>query len=342
VWLALLTSVPVMLVTAGLAVALPSLGVNPEVAESARRFMWWRLGAAPGVLLFIGVRSYLQGLGRASVALWGTVLANVLNLGLDLVLVFGAGPIPSLGVAGAALATVASTWAQLGLLVLAVGPAPPGVRRAPQLASLLHAARIGVPVGLHFIAESGVFSLTGVLAGRLGPVESAAHQAALTWASLTFSVATGIGSAAATRVGWAVGAGQRTQARAAGISAFWSVTGFMLLASVALLVAPRALAGVMSSDPRVISVVVSLVTVAAVFQVSDGLQAVGAGALRGAGETGYTFRANVLGHWLIGLPVAVVLGFGFGLGVVGLWWGLSAGLTGVAVALVLRFLKRLR
>jgi len=132
VWLALLTSVPVMAVTAGLAVALPSLGVNSEVAESARRFMWWRLGAAPGVLLFIGVRSYLQGLGRPSVALWGTVLASVLNLGLDLVLVFGAGPLPSLGVAGAALATVASTWAQLGLLVLAVGPSPPGVRRAPR------------------------------------------------------------------------------------------------------------------------------------------------------------------------------------------------------------------
>jgi len=139
-----------------------------------------------------------------------------------------------------------------------------------------------------------------------------------------------------------VGAGQRAQARVAGIASFWSVTGFMLLASAALLVAPRALAAVMSSDPKVISVVVSLVTVAAVFQVSDGLQAVGAGALRGAGETGYTFRANVLGHWLIGLPVAVVLGFGFGLGVVGLWWGLSAGLTGVAVALVLRFLERLR
>lgn len=339
VWLALLTSVPVMLVTAALSLALPHVGVQPSVAEDAGRFMWWRLGAAPGALLFIGLRSYLQGVGRAQVALWAMVLANLLNLALDLVLVFGAGPIPPLGVAGAALATVASTWVQLGVLALSLGPSPPGVLRAPDRAALLRAGRLGMPVGLHFIAESGVFSLTGVLAGRMGPIESAAHQAALTWASLTFSVATGIGSAAATRVGWAVGAGDRPKARSAGLSAMGSVIIFMLLSSVLMLLAPRLLAGTMSSDPRVISVIISLVLVAAVFQVSDGLQAVGAGALRGAGETAYAFRANVLGHWLLGLPVAVVLGFGFDLGVVGLWWGLSVGLTGVAVALVRRFLR---
>ncbi len=342
VWLALLTSVPVMLVTAAIPLALPLVGVRPEVADDAGRFMWWRLGAAPGALLFIGLRSYLQGVGRASVALWAMVLANLLNLGLDLVLVFGAGPIPPLGIAGAALATVASTWAQLGVLALSLGPSPPGVRRAPDREALRRAARLGIPVGLHFIAESGVFSLTGVLAGRMGPIESAAHQAALTWASLTFSVAAGIGSAAATRVGWAIGAGDRPRARMAGLVALWIVVAFMLLSSVIMLLAPRLLAGTMSSDAQVISVVVSLVFVAAVFQVSDGLQAVGAGALRGAGETAYTFRANVLGHWLLGLPVAVVLGFGFELGVVGLWWGLSAGLTGVAVALVRRFLALMR
>lgn len=339
VWLALATSVPVMLVTAALPLALPWAGVDAPVSEAAGTFVFWRLAAAPGVLLFVGTRSYLQAVGRASMALWGTVLANVLNLGLDIVLVYGAGPVPALGLRGAALATVVSAWAQLAVLVAGVGGGPADVRRRPDVRALLAAARIGVPVGLHFIAESGVFTLTGVLAGRLGAVESAAHQAALTWASLTFSVATGIGSAAATRVGWAIGAGRRGDAKLAGVAAMWSGAVFMGLAAVLLLAAPEVLARLLSDDERVQSVVVSLVVVAAVFQVSDGLQAVGAGALRGAGETGYTFRANVVGHWLLGLPVAVALGFWLGLGVVGLWWGLSVGLTGVAVALVRRFLR---
>lgn len=338
IWLALLTSAAVMLAISLAPLFLGVFGVVPAVAEGAATYMWWRLPGVPGLLLFVATRSYLQGVGRPMVTFWAMVVANVANLVLDLVLVFGAGPIPPLGVAGASIATVLCTWVQLGVLWLGMPKAPEGTQRRVDRAELAMALKLGAPIGLQFIAEAGVFSLAGVLAARLGAEASAAHQVALTWASVTFCVAVGIGSAAATRVGWGIGAKDLPAARRAGLVAFGSVVVFMGLSALVFLSVPQAMAGVMSDDPKVIAAVVSLFVVVAVFQVSDGLQAVGAGALRGAADTTFSFWANVAGHWLVGLPVAVLLGLRGSLGVVGLWWGLSAGLTVVAIALVGRFL----
>lgn len=181
----------------------------------------------------------------------------MLNLALDVVLVFGFGPVPALGVPGAAIATVVCTWVQLGITLLGLGAAPAGTRRRADMSQLARAARLGMPVGLHFIAESAVFSLTGVLASRLGTLESAAHQVALQWGSLTFCVASGIGSAAATRVGWGVGAKDLGFARRAGLTAFGSVCVFMLAASLTFIVVRHGMARVMSSDEGVISLVVA-------------------------------------------------------------------------------------
>jgi MATE family multidrug resistance protein len=337
VWLSLLTSVVVMVLLAGTISALEPLGVEPSVAEGARTYMWWRMPGVAGMLLFIAARSYLTGTGHVHITFWAMVFANVANLLLDLAFVFGFGPIPALGVAGAAVATVLCTWLQVGVLAFGFGPRPEGTRRAFDREEVLRAVRIGTPIGLHFIAESAVFSLAGVLAGRLGAAATAAHQVALNWASLTFCVASGIGAAAATRVGWGIGANDTPGARRAGLTAFGSVAAFMALASCVFLALPRPMAALMSDDAAVVETVMALFVVVAVFQVSDGVQAVGAGALRGTGDTTFTFWANIVGHWLIGLPVAYVLGVRGTFGVVGLWWGLSAGLTAVALALVLRF-----
>jgi MATE family multidrug resistance protein len=337
VWLALLTSAVVIVPVAGIPFLLEPFGVAPDVAADARVYMWWRLPGVAGLLLFVTARSYLQGTGAVLITFWAMVVANVANLGLDLLLVFGGGPVPALGVAGASLATVACSWLQFGILTFGFGPAPEGLSRRFQAPEVLRAFRLGAPIGLHFLAESGVFSLTGLLAGRLGAVPAAAHQVALNWASLSFCVAAGIGSAAATRVGWAVGRDDGPGARRAGFTAFASVVAFMSVAAVTFFVVPQPLARAMSDDGGVVATVVALFVVVALFQVSDGVQAVGAGALRGTGDTAFTFWVNVVGHWFIGLPVAWALGLRAGLGVVGLWWGLSAGLTVVAVALVLRF-----
>lgn len=342
VWLALLTSGVVMVPVALLPLTLEPFGVAPAVAQAAREYMWWRLPGVAGLMLFVTARSYLTGVGRVGLTFWAMVLANVANALLDIALVFGLGPIPALGPAGAALATVLCTWLQLGILAWGFGPAPPGTQRGFQRSEVLRALRLGTPIGLHFVAESTAFAFTGMLSALLGERASAAHYVALNWASLTFCVASGIGAAAATRVGWGIGREDTPAARRSGLTAFASVVAFMALASMTFLGFPRPLAALLSEDVAVVEAVVGLFSVAAVFQISDGVQAVGAGALRGTGDTTFTFWANIIGHWAIGIPVAYFLGMRGPLGVVGLWWGLSCGLTAVALALGWRFHRTTR
>jgi MATE family multidrug resistance protein len=188
-------------------------------------------------------------------------------------------------------------------------------------------------------AEVGIFALVGFLAARLGALPLASHQLAISLASLTFTVAVGFGNAGSVRVGWAVGARDREGARRAGLAAFGAGAAFMALAALVFLALPGAVARLMTDDPAVIAAAVPLLRVAAVFQISDGIQAVGAGVLRGAGETRFTFLANVVGHWAIGFPAAVLLGFGAGAGVTGLWWGFVLGLSAVGAALFGRFVR---
>jgi MATE family multidrug resistance protein len=140
-------------------------------------------------------------------------------------------------------------------------------------------------------------------------------------------------------VGLAVGARDTPGARRAGLLAFGAGAAFMGCAALTYLLFPGPIVATMTNAPAIAALAVPLFRVAAVFQVSDGVQGVGAGVLRGAGDSRFTFTANVVGHYLIGLPLALLLGFGLGWGVVGIWWGLAAGLTAVAVALVWRFLR---
>jgi MATE family multidrug resistance protein len=246
-----------------------------------------------------------------------------------------------MGPAGSGLATTLCTFLQAGVLLAAAAAlrhpiAPP---RSPDPTDLRAAARIGIPVGLQMGAEVGVFALVGILAGRLGQMSIAAHQVAISLASFTFCAAVGVGNAASVRVGWAIGARDSQAARRAGLTAFAAGASIMTLSALAFWVFPRQVASLLSDRADVVAASAPLLAVAAVFQISDGVQAVGAGVLRGAGDTRFAFLANVVGHYAVGFPVAVALGLLWGHGVIGLWWGLCAGLTAVAVALLSRFLR---
>jgi multidrug resistance protein, MATE family len=298
----------------------------------------------------MAARSYLQAVARTGSLVVATVAANIFNLLANLLFVFGgaalpaaAGPlrsIPALGVKGSALATLLCCALQWGIVAWAVRRVVvpgglPSVR--PVRADIVHALRVGLPIGLHIAAEVGIFSISGVLARGLGPESMSAHQIAISYASLSFTVAMGIGTAGSVRVGWAVGAFNTPQARLSGLMAFVSGTGFMVLCALGFALYPLPLAHLMGTPREIIPLVLPLLMVSAVFQISDGLQAVGAGVLRGTGETRFPLAANMVGHYFIGLPVALLLGFHFGYGVVGIWWGLCIGLTSVAIALFWRF-----
>jgi MATE family multidrug resistance protein len=207
----------------------------------------------------------------------------------------------------------------------------------PMKQDLHRALDVGVPIGLHLGAEVGVFALAGLLAGHFGATSLAAHQIALMYGSISFCFAVGIANAGSVRVGWAIGAGKPEAARRSGLTAFVAGIGFMSFSALLFFTLPHVLARGMTDQAAVISATVPLFAVAAVFQLSDGVQGVGAGVLRGFGDSHFTFYANVLGHYAIGLPIALYLGFSRALGITGVWWGLCAGLTTVAIALFSRF-----
>jgi MATE family multidrug resistance protein len=328
------------------------LGIPDEVARTTSSFMAWRIPGLAPILLFYACRSYLQAVGRERWLLYATLAANVVNFLGDLLFVFGGqglpawtGPLrrlPAMGAAGSALVTSATTLLEFAVLAVVVTrvPLPKGTARGLHRvlpSDVRHIIRVGTPIGLHFCAEVGLFALAAFLAGRFGAASLAAHQVALCYGSLTFTFATGLGNAGSVRVGYAVGARDTPLARRAGFLAFALGAGFMGAMAVGFLLFPRALVAVMTDSAEVARLAIPLLGITALFQVSDGIQGVGAGVLRGAGDTHFTFVANVVGHWLIGLPVALLLGFVAHMGIFGIWWGLAAGLSAVAVALLWRF-----
>lgn len=346
VWLTLgatlVLSVPLVLSAA----IVPHFGMAGTVGHLTVVFVLWRtVGLAP-LLLFLVARSYLQAQHITRPMIVAMIAGNIWNFLSDLVLVFGWGPIPPLGVAGAAISTDFGALLQLGVVVWAVrnvrtgldaGATRAAVIRAPHWEEIRRAIRVGLPVGLQMGLEIGIFALVGVLAGRLGTLELAAHQLVLALASFTFTVSVGIATAGSVRVGLAVGARDRERTRAAGFAAILTAAGWMSCTALILLIAPRAVARTVTDQADVIAAAVPLLFVAAVFQLSDGIQVVAAGALRGAGDTHFSFLVNLVGYWVIALPIALYLGFRRSMGVLGLWWGLCAGLVVVATLLFLRF-----
>jgi MATE family multidrug resistance protein len=344
-WLSLIVAAVLTVLLLLGALALPLIGAAPEIIGHARAFLLVRTAGLVPFLMFLAIRAYLQAHHVTKPMVVAMIVANIFNFALDLVFVFGMhGWIPAMGVAGAALSTVICTFIELGIVAAAARnmKLTGSVDHRPERTAILQAVRVGMPIGLHMGAEVGVFALVALLAGRLGTLHLAAHQLVINIASFSFTVAVGVATAGSVRVGNAIGARNAEGTRTAGNAAFVGGIVVMGVSASVFALAPAPLARLFTNQPAVIAASIPLMMVAAVFQLSDGVQAVGAGVLRGAGDTRYTFWANLLGHWVIGLPLALWLGFARGLGVVGLWWGLCVGLTIVAVLLFARFERRSR
>jgi len=327
--------------------ALRAIGQPPELIPGASLFIYLTI---PGLLpfyLFIVFRQTLQALGRIAPIVWVTLAANLLNAVLDWVLIYGHLGAPALGVGGSAIATSISRWALAAALLLAGWKelAPrlrPWRREATELAALGRMARLGLPIGVQMFFEYGVFGLIGALMGRIGTRAVAGHQIALNLSAVVFMVPQGIGAAAAVLVGRAVGAQNLASARRAAWSAILVGGGFMTAAALAFILAPGFLARLYTPDSGVLAIAASLIVLGGFFAIFDGLQAVCIGVLRGIGDTRAPVLLSLLGYWLIGLPVSLLLGFRLGWGPTGLWWGLVLGLAVTAAVLLARVQRRLR
>lgn len=351
VWLALVVALPMIVLAVGSAFLLEPFGIEPVTAAKARGYVIARGPAMVPYFVITAMTSYLQAVGRTRPLVVAVVVANLVNLPLDGLFVFGdeglrsvglpAVGLPQLGALGAGLASTFVTVAQLAVVAVALSSAghQAAVRRRLRIAAVGRALAVGSPIGLQRLAEVGVFSLAGLLMGRIGTLSVASHQVAMSFAAATFMVPLGVSAAAAVRVGRFVGARDREGAKIAGLASLVVGGGFMAAAGVLLLAVPEWLARILTDDAEVIAASVPLLRVAALFQISDGMQVVGAGALRGMGDTRAALYLNLAGHYALGMPLGIVLAFALDLGAVGLWWGLCAGLTAVAVALALRFVS---
>ena len=322
------------------------LGQPPAVADLAATYA---LISIPGILpfyYFTALRQTLQALKHVRHIVVTMVIANLANIVLNYAWIFGKLGFPALGVAGAAWATAVSRWVMLVLLLVGAWRMlrPHLVPLRPDIwawAPLRRMVAIGAPIGAQMQLEYGVFAVVGLMMGWLGTNELAAHQVAINLASLTFMVPMGVSAAAAVLVGHAVGRGDPAEARRAAAAALVCGVGFMAMSAVAMLAIPGVLARLYTTDAVVAAIAATLIPIAGVFQVFDGTQVVAIGILRGVADTRAPMVVNVLGYWLIGLPVSAAMGLWLEFGPRGLWWGLTVGLMLVSLVLVWRVRRRL-
>lgn len=327
-------------------IVLRALHQPAEVVPRAAAFV--RM-SAPGVipmLLFVTLRQGLQAMKHTRSNVITIAIANVLNLAFNMVFVFGRFGVPAMGAVGSALGSTLGRFAMLAmLLTLARVPLRPMLRpwrrEATERGPLLHTLRLGLPIGLQTSVEWTTFATISICAGWFGAEAIGGHQVAINLASLTYMVPAGIGSAAAVLVGHAVGEGDPSHAKRVAASALGCGLLFMAGCGLVFLSIPTVFAHAYTSVPGVVAIAATLIPIAGVFSIFDGLQVVAAGVLRGAGDTHAALWANVFGFWLIGLPVSLLLGFTAKLGVVGLWWGFVAGLAAVAFFLLTRVRRKL-
>ena len=343
-YLAAVATVPIMLFAFAASFLFGRFGIAPEVAGPAGGYLQlMTLGTLP-LLVYSGTRRYLQAVGEVRVVTVTYVAANLVNWFGNWVLIYGKLGCPALGVNGSALSTVAS---RVLMAVMLLGFAWRYERKrghplfrhwaGPQVQRLRGLVRLGAPAAGQILLEVGAWNLATVSAGWLTPVALATHTIALNYASMSYMVPLGISSAAAISVGQAIGAGDAAKARRAGWLALGLGTSFMLCAAAFFLAAPRALIALYTEDPKVMAVGPKLLAIAAAFQIFDGVQTVSTGALRGLGETRVPMFANLVGYWLMGLPLGLTLCFVVKWGIYGLWIGLTLALVVIAVTLITRW-----
>jgi MATE family multidrug resistance protein len=341
----------VVLVAAGLAgVRLLSWsGIQPEVLALLQPYLTALLWSAPALLFYTVLRRYLQAMNTVRPILGAVVLANLINAAANVVLVYGYLGLPALGVIGSAYATLIARMALVLMFWWVVAARerqwPSGLYGVPfrwAIEPMWRLVRLGAPAALQVTLEVGVFAAAAALAGRISASALAANQIVVNIIGFFFMVPFGLSSAAAIRVGQAMGRRDPAGVRRAGWSALGLALAFAVIVATLFVVAPQPFIRVFTADAAVLQTGVVLLLVCAVFQPFDGFQTVSTGALRGLGDTRTPMIANLIGHWGLGLPLGYALCFSRGWGVLGLWVGLSAGLVLIGSVLIVVWSRRSR
>lgn len=352
IWAALCIAIPCWIVLWNGESVLLMLGQEPHLAAAAGgylRFLQWSM--LP-FLLYLTFRSYMAAMERPAWAMMAVFIGLGVNALANWVLIFGNWGFPAMGLRGSGLATLSATILMASILV-AVLTTDRRFRRYRLFGRLWRADwprfkafwGIGLPIGLTVIFEVSIFNAAVMLMGIIGPDALAAHAVAIQIASLTFMVPLGIAQAATVRVGRAFGSRDRHGVTVAGWTGLALGVGFMVCTAILMLAAPRLLIGAfldlsLPANAAVVQTATLFLAFAALFQVADGAQVVGAGMLRGLHDTRVPMLYAALGYWGIGLPLGAVMAFPLGFGGAGVWAGLASGLTVVAALMLWRWSRR--
>lgn len=323
------------------------IGQEPEVAALGHDYLLIALWGMIPALIVMTLKSYLAALEHTAIILWGTVAAALMNVVVNYALIFGNFGAPEMGIKGAAIASVLMQCLTVGILLLY------GLRVLPQYKLLQNVFKpdneimhrvfvLGLPIGLTSLAEGGLFSASAIMMGWIGALELAAHGIAIQLASLTFMVHIGLSQVATIRAGRALGRGDAAGLRRGGAMAFWMSGAFALVTVIVFIAMPDQLVSAFldPNEPErdaVMSIGITLVIVAALFQVVDAAQVMALGLLRGVQDTAMPMVMAVVSYWVIGMPVSYLLAFTLDYGPVGLWLGLVVGLSVAGVLLNWRF-----
>jgi MATE family multidrug resistance protein len=308
-------------------------GIHPDVIVLLQPYLRTLLWSVPPLLAYTVFRRYLQAMNSVRPTMVVLLSANLINAAGNWVFIYGHLGMPALGVRGSAYATLVARLylavALFGVIVRRERANPSGLHDAPfaiDRGRMWALVRLGLPAAGQITLEVGVFAAVSALAARITPTALAANQIALNIAAFVFMVPMGLSSAAAVRVGQAVGRRDPAGVRLAGWVAVGLAVVFTVAMSIVFVAMPEPLLRIFTTDRSVLAAATTLLFIYAIFQPFDGCQSVCTGALRGVGETRTPVVVNFVGHWLVGLPVAYVLCFRRGWGVTGLWSGLALGL----------------
>ncbi len=301
------------------------------------------LGALP-VMLFQTYKQFIEGLSVMKPAMVITILANIINAFTNWTLIFGNLGFPALGLDGAGWATFTSRS------FMAISPMLYVMNKKffkqydvtfqfkninlPVIKKILS---LGLPSGIQYFFEVGAFAFAVIMIGWLGTEQLAAHQIAINLASISFMVVLGLSIAGGIRVGNAVGEKNVTRVRRAGFTSIFLALCIMAVSGLIFIIFRNYLPTLYIDDETVISIASSLLIIAALFQLSDGVQAIGIGILRGLTDVKIPTVITFVAYWVVGLPIGYFLAFELGWDVQGVWIGLLAGLTTSAILLTLRF-----
>jgi len=351
-WVAALVTVPGLFALLTMDSVLSWLDQPAVAIKGAGEYLSTIAWGLPMMVGFVVLRSFGAAVNRPNPGLWIMLVGIPINALLDYALIFGNFGAPRMELAGAGLATtIVQSFMFLALLLFSVRAR--GLREyqilvrfwRPDWVIFRKIFVIGLPIAGIYMLEMGVFSFAVVMMGWIDATSIAAHHIAIQIASVTFMVPMGIGQAATVRVGQALGRGDPAGIRRAGFVALGLGIAFMTTMSLLIALFPSWLAGLylneaLPGSTEVLTLATSLLYVAAAFQIVDGIQAIGAGALRGLNDTKVPMVAAAIGYWVIGFGTAWTLAFALGLGAVGIWVGLALGLAATALYFLYRFNRR--